>query len=581
MNLRAHALPLAALFAAALALRLWGIGFGLPQRAEDDCMIPYQVEALYDEGAADRASEREYNWYPLLLARLAALWPEPDLARPGAALAEHLSAAARLHVRTRATLCAIACLAVPLTWLLARLFLTAGWSYFASALVATSLLHLSFSQQARPHAPSAALFLAAVLAAVWVRRGTGWLPHAAAALFACAAVGSLQSGVLCLPALVLGYALRPGGMRRLMDGRVLCPLAGAGAALALFYPFLWRGDFGRRADQTQVFDLAGHMIFLDQFNGRGLAVVARVLWSYEPALLVLCALAAVLAVVRRGRRAGAPHARGEARDAWIALSFALPYLLVCGLYERTYERFLIALVPYAAVAAAFGARGLAGLGGLGRSVPAPAVACLALALPALASLRLAAARAAPDTLAEAARWVAANVAPAETVLLTSKVDLPLGHSAEGLHYPGWSEPLSSRRYTTFLPWSHYLGRLAETAGPAALPEPRFDLRWLPVDQQAYLEDAAGFIAARRADYAVAEVFGDGRLAPVGPSLTAGMRAAGELVARISPDARSDRSEHPFGYQEETSVESPNFTLRALQARCTGPVLEVYRLAGSD
>jgi hypothetical protein len=575
VNARAHVLPLLALFAAAFALRLWGIGFGLPQKTEDDCMIPYQVEALYDEGAADRGAERNYNWYPLLLARVAALWPEPELAPGGAPLAEHLAAAERLHVRTRATLAAIACLAVPLTWLLARPWLPAGWSYLAAALVATSLLHLSFSQQARPHAPASALFLAAVLAGVWVRRSAGWLPHAAAALSAFAAVGCLQSGVLCLPALALGYALRPGGWRRLADGRALLVLAGAAAALALCYPFLWRGDFGRREGQAHVFDLGGHMIFLDQFNGRGFAAIARALWSYEPVLLALGGLALAFVPLRLGspERVADPGSGGT-RDAWIALACSLPYLAAVGLYERTYERFVIPLVPYAAVAAAFGARELA------RLVPAPAVALLALALPFSASVRLARARAAPDTLAEAAAWVAANVDPSQAVLLTSKVDLPLGRAPEGLDYPGWPEPLSSRRFW-FLPWSHYLGRLAERSGPQALPEPRFDLRWLPVDQRAYLEDAAGLIAAERADYAVAEVFGDGRLAPVGPSLTAGFRASGELVARISPDARADYSEHPFGYQDETSVQSPHFALRALQARCTGPVLEIYRLARRD
>ena len=55
----------------------------------------------------------------------------------------------------------------------------------------------------------------------------------------------------------------------------------------------------------------------------------------------------------------------------------------------------------------------------------------------------------------------------------------------------------------------------------------------------------------------------------------------ELLARISPDGRADRCEHPFGYQDETSVPNPSFTLRALGARCTGPVLEIYRLAGGD
>jgi hypothetical protein len=74
------------------------------------------------------------------------------------------------------------------------------------------------------------------------------------------------------------------------------------------------------------------------------------------------------------------------------------------------------------------------------------------------------------------------------------------------------------------------------------------------------------------------VFADGRGAAPGAALTAGFRAAGERLARISPDGDQDFSEHPFGYQDETSVQSPHFTWRVLRARCTGPVLEVHRLA---
>ena len=585
MELRRHALSLALLFAAALGLRLFGIDFGLPQRAEDDGMIPYQVDALHS-GDAELAAERNYNWYPLLLARAAALWPAPGPAPEGAPLEAHLAAAKRLQVRTRATLCALATLAVPLTWLLARLVLSAGWSYLAAALVATSLLHLSFSQQARPHAPSSALFLAAVLAAVWVRRGRGPLPHVAAGLATFCAVGALQSGVLCLVPLGLAYALRPGARRRWRDLGWLAPLGGAALALATLYPFLWSGAVGTRPDQGHVLDLGPHLVFLDQFNGRGFGVLARTLWSYEPATVAaaLVGLALWLARVGRGTDGGpgadgdpATRGVGEWGDLVLALAFALPYALVFGLYERTYERFAIALVPYAAVLAALAARRLARATGSPQAFP---VALAVLALPTWASLRLARARAAPDTLERAAAWVAAHTRPEEVGLLTSKVDLPLGRTAAGLEYPGWGEPLPASRRFYFLPWSQYLGRLAEARGPAALPAPRYALRWLPVDVQAYLDDAEGFVRKQGADYAVVEIYAEGRGARPGGALTAGLRAAGELLVRLSPDGREDYSEHPFGYQDETSVPNPHFTRRVLQARCTGPVLEIRRL-GSD
>lgn len=571
-----HALALALLFLAALVPRLAGIGFGLPQRTEDDCMIPYQVDALHS-GDADLASERNFNWYPLLLARVAALWPASAPAPPGAPLEQHLAAAARLHVRTRATLAALATLAVPLTWLLARLALPAGWSYLAAGLVATSLLHFSFSQQARPHAPSSALFLAAVLAAVWVRRGRGFAPHLAAGLAAFLAVGCLQSGVLCLVPLGLAYVLRADALRRSRGFGWLLPLAGAALALGTLYPFVWTGDVGTRADQGHVLDLGPHLVFLDQFNGAGFRVLVRTFWSYEPALVVAVLLGLALWLVRAGRvpdRGASSRGIGQRGDLWLALSFALPYALAFGLYERNYERFMIALVPYAAVLAALSARRVA------RALPGragPAVALALLALPTWASWKLARVRAAPDTLQRAAAWVAEHLAPEQRGLLTSKVDLPLGRSVRGLEFPGWGEPLPVSRRFYFLPWSQYLGRLAAARGPGALPEPRFDLAWLPVDVEAYLKDAAGFIANQGADYTVAEVFAEGRGARPGTALTEGLRAAGELLVRFSPDGTDGFSEHPFGYQDETSVPNPHFTWRVLQARCTGPVLEIRRL----
>jgi len=44
-----------------------------------------------------------------------------------------------------------------------------------------------------------------------------------------------------------------------------------------------------------------------------------------------------------------------------------------------------------------------------------------------------------------------------------------------------------------------------------------------------------------------------------------------------PDARDDVSEHPFGYEDMTHVPAENFLLRLLQARATGPVIEIFDL----
>jgi hypothetical protein len=570
---RTSAIALLLLTLAAFGLRLFGIGFGLPMVLEDDSMVAYQVDALNDPATEDPTSERNFNWYPLLLARVAAPFAGRALPlAPDAPLEEHLAQAGSLVRRTRTVLAAIACLVVPLTWLLARGLVSRGAALLAAALVATSPLHVSFSQQARPHAASSAIFLAAVLAAVWVRRRRGWLPQLALFLAVAAAVGTLQSGVLVLPTALLAYGLREGEGRRRPGPGALLPLVAAALAVWLFYPFVFEGLIGRRSAEGQehVFELGGHLIFLDQFNGRGFPITLRTLWSYDPALLVVFLFAATgLARVLGGRPRPA-EGWGRRGDLIVALSFALPYFVLFGLYERNYERFVLPLLPYLACAAAWGVAHVARGGA--RLALASAVA---LALPACTAVRLVSARAAPHTLERAAAWVEANVEPEARVLLTSKVDLPLLREPAGLTL--WGDASPTEREFWWLPWARYQARL-DAAGGGTGPGPRWDLRWIPVAPARYMEDAAGFIREQQGDYAVVEVFADNRVHPAGTALTQGFGRVGERLTRLSPDAREDYSEHPFNYQDETSVPPPHFTARALRARGAGPVIEIYRLS---
>jgi len=555
-----HVLVLFLITMMSFDLRRSGGDWGLPLALEQDSKIPIQVELLR-EGVEQPTANREFNWYPLLLARTVALLPEGRTPRLDAPLEEHLAAAGRTHVQTRSVMAFLAVLAVPLTWLLARLVLPTGGAYLAALFLSTSLLHLSFSQQSRPHAPSATFFLAAVLAAVWVRRRDGWLPHVFAGLTALLAVGCLQSGVLVLPALLVAYATRAGGPRRLLDGRVLIPVLGAALALPLFYPFLFAG--GVEQDE-RVVNLGGHLIFLDQFNGAGFRIILRTLWSYDPTLLVLALLAPVVALVRR-RAAGSTGAGwGTPRDALVVGSFALLYLVVFGLYERNYERFVIPLIPYLACAAAWA---------VWNAAPRfrVALAAVALALPLHAATRLSSVRSAPHTMERAGAWVAGNLKLADDVLLTTLIDLPLFRRPEGMAYWTDEPPTTLKHY--HLPWTRYQANLPPGHGP----EPLYGLRWISTDLGRYLADTGGFLAEQGGDYAVVEVYAENRNGRIGCGITDWFRENGELLVRISPDGDKHYSEHPFASQDETSVPTPHFMKRVLQARGTGPVIEIYRL----
>lgn len=550
-----HVLILFLLTAVSFDLRRAGNEWGLPLALEQDSKIPIQVEMLR-EGVENPTADREFNWYPLLLARTVTLLPAAKPLPVEAPLHKHLAAAGSIHLQTRAIVALLAVLAVPLTWLLARLVLPVGGAYLAAFLMATSLLHISFAQQSRPHAPSATFFLAAVLAAVWVRRRDGWLQHALAGATALLAVGCLQSGVLVLPALVVAYATRAGGLRRLLDGRVLIPIAGAAAAVWFFYPFVFAGGVEQ---SERVVDVGGHKIFLDQFNGAGFAITLRTLWSYDPTLLVLAVLAPVVALVRRPAHAG----QAERRDALVVGAFALLYLVVFGLYERNYERFVIPLIPYLSCAAAWAVWNV---------VPKFRVplAAVVLVLPLWGSTRLASVRSAPHTMERAGAWVEKNLSVTDDVVLTTLIDLPLCRRPEGMIY--WGVPAATRGHY-HLAWTRYQANLPPGHGP----EPLYGLRWISTEMGRYMDDAAGFLAEQGGDYAVVEVFADNRVHRVGTDITEWFRANGELLVRISPDGDTQYSEHPFASQDETSVPTPHFTKRLLQAKGTGPVIEIFKL----
>ena len=91
------------------------------------------------------------------------------------------------------------------------------------------------------------------------------------------------------------------------------------------------------------------------------------------------------------------------------------------------------------------------------------------------------------------------------------------------------------------------------------------------------EDPASYAREQGGDWLVMEIYADNRVYSGATRVQEVVRATAELAVRISPDGRPDYSDHPLGYQDETSVAPPHFLARVLQARTTGPVIEVYRL----
>ncbi|MBM3991960.1 MAG: hypothetical protein FJ298_13260 [Planctomycetes bacterium] len=558
-------LVLGLLFGATLGLRLTGLGFGVPAWEEPDPDIPGHVD-LVREGWTVAAVEEPDEQYPHLIADLARWLPaRPPAAGPGAPrdLEGQLAAAAHTHVQVRTLVALVAALAAPLTFLLARRFVRAGWAAFAAALVATSLLHQSFSQQARPHAFASTLMLAAVLAQLRLLSDGSWRAYAFSAAATSLAIGSLHYGIAVVLSALVAHGLRGGGAR-FLDRRLLLAAAVSLAAIGLFYPFLFEPVGQAREIDGGAVRLAEHAVGLSQFYGRGFAVLAQSLWNYEPLLCALVLLAVLALVVLRERV--------EARALAVVLGFALPYLVAIGLFERTYERFVLPLLPFLAVFAAWGAQRLAAR--LGEKVVA--LACgFALVLPASACVKLAWLRCRPDTLGDAARWLAAR-GDDETMYVSAAppaLDLPLVRKPEGLLFYG------KRPKLPLSPWTAWQARM-ETG---ALDVPTYDLRWLVAPRGEAAADLPTYIETLAPALFLIEVYEQRTNHPLQVRLREALRAKGERLARFSPDRDPEASELELFYQlsdhfnDDEFVTWPHFTLRLLRARALGPVLEVWRV----
>jgi hypothetical protein len=564
---RASGATLCALLALTLAcagLRLAHIDSGLPQAVEADLKLPDSLISVREgRGGAPRAGEK--LWYPILPARVAALFPVSEQPGPDAALEQHLAKAAEpvLHVRLAVAL--LASLIVPLSFLLARTTLRDGPALVAAGLAGTSLLHVAFSQQARPHAVAAATFLAAVLGAIAVRRRgdlTAWLAAGAGCALA---IGTLQSCVFVLPPLALAWFLRARAGGRWLELRTLPALALMALAVPYFFPEVRGEEVARLDGARQAANVGGHLLYFEQFRGGGLRVFLRTTFGFDPWLGLWAAAGTALALgaLRRARALGDTTA--------IALAFALPYLAVLCAYDRSYERFFAPIVPYLAWAAGFAVQRASDRLALARRPAAGwLLGALVLAPPAAADWAWLRVRAGPHPTQRCADWISEHVPEHDTpIVITPLTDLPLVRRPEGLEFG------KVDIYSVFnVPWSRYQSE----RGVAALPQPPRNLAWLRVDGPALerlLADPWGHARASGARLMVIEVFDADRTPVAFKLLREELRQRSRLLARFSPDRDPQRWGYPFDPQEPTVPHPPWFLPRMLRAESTGPILEVY------
>jgi hypothetical protein len=576
MSTRRLLLALLCLLAVAVPLRFVGLGWLLPCFVEPDAHIAVQVQLL-EAGDPEPSRRIDYGKYPHLVAwTTMALTPRPDPGElaPDAAIELHLAAASEPFRRVRVAVAFLSLLALPATWLLARLWWSRGVALTAVWWMATSLLAVHFAAQGRPHGAAVGFFPLAVAASVALLRRGSLSAYATAALACALCFGSLQSGIAVYASLALAHLLA-GPARSARHARLLLPALAFAAALFALYPFWFTGrgaDGGRvQLEGTQI-DQAGHLIMLHAFNGRGVPVLARALASWEPVLCLGLLVGGGIWLADRWRRRPGVIPR---RELGVVLAFVLPYAVVIGLYQRSYERFLLPLLPFLCVFCAWAlARVLCAAEGSRIARPlALAGALLALGLPPAVGLQLVRARSAPDTFHQAADCLRANLDPAqERLALSFPLILPLWSTPEAIS----SLPMPRQR-NRGMAWIHH-----QQDHPAdARSEPAWDLRWMPMNRpglrQLLMQFPRTFVRSLDAEWALIEVFEPGRVDPSMSTLRIALEGNADLRVRFGPDPDPFSSPIPLTYQDETGGSLPWMAARLLRARRTGPVLELYRL----
>lgn len=563
-----------AMAAVAFVSRLRGIDWLLPQTHLDGSVIVHQIEKLRDSDGDFDAVLREdgrFRYYPLLLARAAALLPDPTPADPAAESTEaHVRRATATWRQARGTAAFLGLLLVPLTFLLARRFLDGPWPVLAAGFVATSLLLATFGTMARPHAPAGAAILAAVLAAMRLRERGDVTSHLLVGVAGGLALGGLHYGAFAGPPILLAWCWR----RRAASGLWLVPAAAIVAALVVwFYPFHFVPGHGflslGEAETGTTLNLSGQALHFGLFNGAGFGVIPETMWSYDPVLLFAALLGAAALITRRSR-GGTPAADDSARrrDLAILLTHAVPYAVVIGLYQNTWERFVIQLLPYFAVLGAYGVSRVAARDG-GRSGAARAAWVIApLVLPALLCWRLGTVRQQPDTYDLAAAWVRDEMPKGTRLALAKFEDLPLFRTPPELR--------RNRKAKWASAWLRYESRLPEEERRRH-PRHRF---LLPVGRphelvERYRDDPLGYLAEVEADWVLIPVDPPGELPHI-EALRDAVRARGDAVFAATPARDGSRDPAPLPNLRITYAEwSRPFVRRLLRTERLGPTLEIH------
>ena len=447
-ELRAALIGLVLVCVAALWVRTRNLDYLLPHAPEPDLYSVVQVEHLRAKAlGGNQPAPFQFYFYPMLLARIHLAIPEaPPPATPDGEtplLENHLAAAGSTLERSRTIVAWLSILTIPATFAIA-LFFTRPWiALLAAALAGTSLLHLQFSGQARPHGMAAGWVAVAIAVALWIRRRPTPLTYLVGGIAGMLAICSLQNGSAALLALGAAFVLRDrdedqGGWLKL-----LIPISViTGGVLFLYAFFVEKAEVDTTQSYTSlrieddILKYGGHEIDLGLFRGAGFAKLDDFLRWNDPTLL-WGSLAGLLVVLGTFFARRCKVSRSRLADVGVLLAHAVPYTIALGLFEKTFERYLLPLLPILSLLSAVGIAGGVSLltRPLGKAEGARTVLVIAvclgsLVLPLRHAWMLSELRGRPDTFEELSGWLANYTEPGDLVLTGPGTILPTFYDPE-------------------------------------------------------------------------------------------------------------------------------------------------------
>jgi hypothetical protein len=573
---------LALLIALVAVAREVGLGFQLPTSGLADERVYVEHVRAFQSDVEDRAALPGAATYPYLVSKLAlATWRMPECKSPD--VADHLAAASSLEKHLRRVVAWLSLLAIPAMWLLVRAFSSRATALLAAALCGTSLFAQAFAQEGRPHGAFYGLSLLALALAVQLQRRTTFAFTVLAGTVAGLAFAALQSGIAMLVPVAVAILLGRGvGLRRRCTLLMTAALPSC-VALVWAYPYLFVDHVDPSVQKGHALLGEGRLSFA-MLDGSGFSKLADALWTYEPLGVVVamvavgvCIASALPTLWSRAQRRTDAGERSAAnpfrldprtwndpvRSAAVVASYVVPYVVLFGLYERTYTRYALPLTPFLAW---LGAWLLTPRASRVRTWYAWVPAALLLGAQAALVAKLAYVRCVPDTLEQAARWIEREGLPNARIGLLPSDDLPL------LRLPQLRAALRPRFSAD--PWRHWLAYQVRL-GPGPWDEHARDIftPWdLPPEQFVSAMIAGG------ADYCVLRTFE--YLRPRGfETVRRDLEQHGKLVATFWPVDEPEKGPFPTRDEYEMPKKYGPWILRLVKARASGNLVEVWQLRG--